>query len=158
MTSSLVAMTVMTCGPSYLSRATAVPGRLAGHPLFPIRDVLIAAWLVLAATAVVYADELRQDWMPEGLTLPEDAEVVTDRAIGSTVRMFSISTRADIDELLAVWEESLGSSGYSVTQGADDLLKRSIEFSGAGIANAKIIVAPTTSDGRGLIEFDATLR
>jgi len=152
-------MTVITCAPSYPTLATVVPGRLlAGARPFPIREVLLSAWLVLAATVLVYADELRQDWMPEGLTLPEDAEVVTDRAIGSTVRMFSISTGADVDELLAVWEENLGSSGYSVTQGADDLLKRSIEFSGAGIANAKIIVAPTTSDGRGLIEFDATLR
>jgi len=44
-----------------------------------------------------------------------------------------------------------------VTQGADDLLDRSIEFSGPGITNAKIIVAPTTDDGRSIIEFDATL-
>ena len=72
--------------------------------------------------------------------------------------MFSISTRVDVDDLLAVWEEILGSSGYSVTQGADDLLERSIEFSGPGIVNAKIIVAPTTSDGWGLVEFDATLK
>ncbi|AZQ68645.1 hypothetical protein EF888_16820 [Silicimonas algicola] len=88
---------------------------------------------------------------------PEDAEVVTDRAIGSSARMFSISTRVDVDDLLAVWEEILGSSGYSVTQGADDLLERSIEFSGPGILNAKIIVAPTTSDGPGLVEFDAEI-
>lgn len=36
-------------------------------------------------------------------------------------------------------------------------MDRSIKFSGPGIANAKIIVAPTTEDGRSIIEFDATL-
>ncbi len=155
-------MTVMTSARVYPCFATVLPGRplsslRAGFPLFTIRDVLIAGWFVLAATAVVYADGLRQDWIPEVLTIPDDAEVATDRAIGSTVRMFTITTGADVDELLAVWEESLRSSGYHVAQGADDLLKRSIEFSGPGIANAKIIVAPTTADGRSIIDFDATL-
>ena len=63
----------------------------------------------------------------------------------------------DVDALFVDWEESLSGNGYPVTQGADDLLDRSIEFSGPGIANAKIIVAPTTEDGRSIIEFDATL-
>jgi hypothetical protein len=55
------------------------------------------------------------------------------------------------------WEESLTSNGYPVSQGADDILGRSIEFSGPGIANAKIIIAPTTDGDRNIIEFDATL-
>ncbi len=75
----------------------------------------------------------------------------------STVRMFSIATGADVDALFTDWEESLSSNGYPVTQGADEFLNRSIEFSGPGIANAKIILAPTTHEGRSLIEFDATL-
>ncbi|MFP4238162.1 hypothetical protein [Rhodosalinus sp.] len=41
--------------------------------------------------------------------------------------------------------------------GRGRLLDRAIEFSAPGIANAKIIVAPTTEDGRSIIEFDATL-
>lgn len=116
----------------------------AALPRLPIWNVVIAVWLA-------FADEHLQDW------IPDDAEVVTDRAIGSTVRMFSIATGADVDALFADWEESLSGNGYPVTQGADDLLDRSIEFSGPGIANAKIIVAPTTDDGRSIIEFDATL-
>lgn len=123
----------------------------------PVRDALIAAWLVLVASTVVYADEHLQDWIPDVLAIPVDAEVVTDRAIGSTVRMFSIATGADVEELFAEWEESLNGNGYPVTQGADDLMDRSIEFSGPGITNAKIVVAPTTEDGRSIIEFDATL-
>lgn len=113
--------------------------------------------LSVLAAAAVYADENLQDWIPDVLTFPDDAEVVTDRAIGSTVRMFSIETGADVDDLFADWEESLDGNGYPVAQGADDLLDRSIEFSGPGISNAKIIVAPTTEDGRSVIEFDATL-
>lgn len=117
----------------------------------------IAACFVLAASAAVYAEELLQDWIPDVLTIPNDVEVVTDRAIGSTVRMFSIATGADVDTLFRDWEESLNDNGYTIQQGAGDLLDRSIEFSASGIANAKIIVAPTTEDGRSLIEFDATL-
>lgn len=155
-------MTAMTCTPASPFLPTgprrAVASLRTALPRLAVKDALIAAWLVLAASAVVYADEHLQDWTPDVLAIPDDAEVVTDRAIGSTVRMFSIATGADVDALFADWEESLSGNGYPVTQGADDLLDRSIEFSGPGIANAKIIiVAPTTDDGRSIIEFDATL-
>jgi len=122
-----------------------------------LTNMMVGLLLSVLAAAVVYADEHMQDWIPDVLAIPDDAEVVTDRAIGSTVRMFSIATGADVDALFADWEESLNGNGYPVTQGAEDLLDRSIEFSGPGITNAKIIVAPTTDDGRSIIEFDATL-
>lgn len=122
-----------------------------------IRDMLVGLVLTAFATAVVHADEALQGWIPEVLTIPEDAEVLMDRAIGSTVRMYSIATFADTDALLADWEESLGTNGYPITQGTSDLLDRSIEFTGPGIANAKIVVTPATEDGRSVIEFDATL-
>lgn len=126
-------------------------------PRLPVRDMLIAASIVLFASAVAIADEHLQDWIPDVIEMPEDAEVVMDRAVGSTVRMFSIATGADADALLADWEDRLNENGYPVTQGADDLLDGSIEFSGRGIANAKIIVSPASEDGRSVIEFDATL-
>lgn len=119
--------------------------------------MLIAALIVLTASAVVSADEQIPDWVPDVLVMPDDAEIVTDRAIGSTVRMFSIATASDVDALFTAWEESLSTNGYPVTQGAEEVLDRAIEFSGQGIANAKIIVAPTTDGARHLIEFDATL-
>ncbi|WP_300043368.1 hypothetical protein [uncultured Paracoccus sp.] len=102
-------MTTMTCTPAHPFLPTS-PGRALASlrtalPRLPVRDALLAAWLVLAASAVVYADEHLQDWIPDVLTIPEDAEVVTDRAIGSTVRMFSIATGADVDALFAEWEE-----------------------------------------------------
>lgn len=140
------------------SAAAGLRARLASFlPRLPVRDMLVAACLVLTVSAVVHADEHLQDWIPDALAIPDDAEIVTDRAIGSTVRMFSFATGADVDALLADWEESLNGNGYPVTQSADDLLERAIEFSGPGIANAKIIVAPRTQDGRNVIEFDATL-
>jgi hypothetical protein len=155
-------MTNMCIAPEHRPFFTGVPlGRAfclrMAHLRLPIRDALVAAWLVLAASAVVYADEHLQDWIPDVLTFPDDAVVVTDRAIGSTVRMFSIETGADVDALFADWEESLNGNGYPVAQGVDDLLERSLEFSGPGIADAKIIVAPTSADERSVIEFDATL-
>ena len=127
----------------------------------PIRDMVLAAAIVVAASVVVHADENIhehiQNWIPDVLTFPDDTEVVTDRAIGSSSRLFSISTEADVDTLLADWEEELTENGYPVTQEAGELLDRSIEFTGPDIVNAKIIVAPTTDGSRSLIEFDATL-
>ncbi len=79
------------------------------------------------------------------------------RAVGSSVRMFSIATEADVDDLFAEWEDSLSTSAYPVTGGQSELLEHSIEFSGPGIANAKIIVAPKVDGGPRIIEFDATL-
>lgn len=126
-------------------------------PRRPVRDMIIAGFLVLSATAIVYAEEHLQAWIPDVLSMPEDAEVVMDRAIGSTVRMFSIATDADVEALFADWEESLRTNGYIVMPADGELLQRLIEFSGPGIANAKIILAPATPDDTNLIEFDATL-
>lgn len=36
-------------------------------------------------------------------------------------------------------------------------MERVIEFSGGGISNAKIIIAPSSIEGRHVVEFDATL-
>lgn len=123
----------------------------------PLRDMLSAAVIVLAATVMVRAEIALQDWIPDVLAMPADAEVVTDRAIGSSVRMFSIETDADVTALFAEWEQSLVDGGFPVNQSVDEGLETSIEFSGSGIANAKIIVAPTAEAGRSVISFDATL-
>lgn len=69
---------------------------------------LFIVWTVVSA----HADSVRQDWMPSVLDLPADAEVLTDREIGPTIRMFSISTAEGVDELLSRWRESLHAEGY----------------------------------------------
>ncbi len=108
----------------------------------PLRDMIVAAFIVLSASAIVYAGERLQDWIPGVLAIPADAQVVTDRAIGSTARMFSISTAADVEMLFAEWEKSLSANGYQVTQTEGEISERTIVFSGPDIANAKIVLAP----------------
>ena len=52
----------------------------------------------------------------------------------------------------------LEDDGFQIDQAPDELLERSIEFSGSGIANAKIVAGVTDPDGRTVIEVDATLQ
>jgi hypothetical protein len=114
---------------------------------------LFIVWTVVSA----HADSDRQDWMPSVLDLPADAEILTDREIGPTIRMFSISTAEDVDELLSRWRESLHAEGYVMFEEGIGSMERVIEFSGGGISNAKIIIAPSSIEGRRVVEFDATL-
>jgi hypothetical protein len=134
-------------------------------PRTPIALTLTAAlYLGLAAAAPLAADdtddglEMPQGWVPAALMMPADAEVLTDREIGSSLRMFSFNTAADVDELLAAWEEALRLAGFTITQQLDESLERVIEFSGEGITNAKIAVTPSMLDDLHVIEFDATLQ
>ena len=138
-----------------LARVPSLPGAAAlGRPA---RDAALAGGLVLAATAVAWAEMAVQDWIPETLEFPADAEMVTDREIGSTVRMFSVATGAETGPLLAAWEEALRTGGYAIDRDSEELVEGAIEFSGPGIANAKIVANRSAEDGQTLIEFDATL-
>ncbi|TCM82723.1 hypothetical protein [Rhodovulum steppense] len=123
-----------------------------------VRNMLFAACLSLPATMILHAEEAPQGWLPEVVEMPADMEVITDRAIGSTIRMFSFSTGRDPDELLAEWEDALRTAGYTIQQAQGEILARSIEFSGQGIANAKMVVAPVVEGARSVIEVDATLQ
>ncbi|TCM87093.1 hypothetical protein [Rhodovulum steppense] len=128
--------------------------RLSGH----LRNMLFAACLSLSATMILHAEEAPQDWVPDVLDFPEDIEVLTDRAIGSTLRMFSFSTEQDAEALMVAWEEALRVAGYTIIQTQGEMLDATIEFSGQDIGNAKIVLTPTAGDERAVIEFDATLR
>jgi hypothetical protein len=113
--------------------------------------------LALFAAVIVCADEIPQSWVPEALTLPDDADVQIDRAIGSSIRMFSFSTAADLDALFADWTVKLEDGGYTIRPQQAELDQTSIEFSGRNILNAKIAAAPASSGARAVITFDATL-
>ena len=115
------------------------------------------ALVVLCAGSALHAEEAPQSWVPGVLIMPDDIEVLTDREIGSSLRMFSFTTEVDVDELLATWEEELRIAGYTIVLAEVETLDRVIEFSGLGINNAKIAVTPSTLDDRKVIEFDATL-
>lgn len=126
------------------------PGRL-------LVTALALAFLTFS-TAPTIADEAPQRWVPAVLELPLDSEVTSDRAIGSNIRMFSFTTQEDPDTLLADWEAALKLGGYTIRRSIDASIISAVEFSGQGIVNAKISVAPSRSDNRSTIEFDATLQ
>lgn len=115
-----------------------------------------AAFVLMASALPALAQD--QGWVPAELELPADSEVLTDRAIGSSLRMFSFRTEEDVDTLLNEWEAALQAAGYTIIQGEGDLLERAIEFSGQGISNAKIAVAPASADDTKVVEIDATLQ
>ncbi|MBS1302244.1 hypothetical protein [Loktanella sp. SALINAS62] len=122
-----------------------------------ICSFLIAVMVFWPHHMMLHAQEDQQEWLPEVLELPADMEVITDRSIGSSLRMFSFTTERDPDELLEEWEEELRLAGYAIDQEQGDILDKVVEFSGSGISNGKIVIAPVEDDGRAVIEFDATL-
>ncbi|MGC9369415.1 MAG: hypothetical protein ACP5DX_07770 [Paracoccaceae bacterium] len=110
-------------------------------------------------TSAAVAEDAPQDWVPDVLDFPDDLDVLSSREIGSTVRMFAISTNADPAALMTAWEDALRTNGFLIERNLGDVLEGAIEFSGSGIANAKIVVAPRRGNGETtIIEFDATLR
>ena len=107
---------------------------------------------------LLWAQEMGQDWIPQEIRLPDDMEVVIDRAIGSATRMFSFATGEDVEALFAEWRAALEESGYVVESTEGTVLEQHIQFSGEGIGNAKITVSPSSGDERAVVEFDASLR
>jgi len=136
----------------------AMPRGAVGNGLRSLREAALAGVLVCLASVIASAETILQDWIPDVLTMPEDVEVTLDREIGSSVRLFALSTGADGSALIAEWEEALRTDGFAITSAQDELLEDSIEFSGPGITNAKIVAKPTADQDRIVIEFDATLR
>jgi len=118
----------------------------------------VAAAVLLLALPAHAGNEIEvQDWIPEVLEMPDDIEVVTDRAIGSSIRVFRISTEEDSTELLERWRTALEEEGFNVEASSTELESQQVQFSGSGIENATISIAPDTADGRSALSFDATL-
>lgn len=127
--------------------------RIGGY----VRDMMLGLVLSLFAAVIVYAEEMPQGWVPEVLVLPDDAEVQTDRAIGSNIRMFSFSTEADVEELFVDWSAALENAGYNIRPQQSGLEEAAIEFSGSGILNGKIATEAASVGDSVVITFDATL-
>lgn len=118
----------------------------------------VAAAVLLLTLPAHAGNEIEvQDWIPEILEMPGDIEVVTDRAIGSSIRVFRISTEEDSTELLERWRTALQDEGFNVEASTSEMESQQIQFSGSGIENATISIAPDTADGRSALSFDATL-
>lgn len=153
----------------FFSPATAAPfGFAYAHPRALMaglarlwgymRNIVFAACLFFPVAVVLQADEAPQAWVPEVLELPADMEVLEERAIGSSLRMFKFSTNRAADPLLTEWEEALRGDGYEIHQMDGSAVGQMIEFSGQDINNAKIVVSPTADGERTVIDFDATLQ
>lgn len=123
-----------------------------------VRNAMLGIIFSSVASASALADDLLQEWIPEFLALPGDAEVVMDRAIGSSIRMFSFTTEDDIDILFETWINALEENGYAIRPRQTELEDVSIEFSGRDILNAKIATQVGVDGALPVITFDATLR
>jgi len=125
-----------------------------------LREATMAVAITAFLTVVASADIALQDWIPSVLDMPDDAEIVADRQIGSTIRMFSFSTQENGADLLREWQQTLQDNGYIINSARDDLIENAVEFSGNGINNAKILATSVAGEAgnQTLIEFDATLQ
>jgi hypothetical protein len=124
------------------------------HLFRTARSALVA--LVLG-TATVTAEEQPQSWIPEEITLPEDMEIVTDRSIGSAIRVFTFTTREDGDALADLWREALETGPYQVKPAAEGLDQRLIEFSGGRVQNGQIAFSRGADSTDTTVQFDASL-
>lgn len=156
------------------ARAMKLPSNTAGHakqvPSLPIRRrlgqskisiwllaICIAVALLLRAVTPTESQQQLQEWLPNVLEIPEDVEVLADRKIGSNLRMLTLSTSVDVDDLFE-WEDALRANGYAIGRLRDEPPYRVIEFNGTGIVNAKIIAGLGGNDERTVIQIDATVR
>lgn len=119
----------------------------------------VAVMAPVAAPAVMAqaAEAETQDWIPEPIALPSDRDVITNREIGASTRMFAFTTSEDGAALMARWREALAGAGYVVAPPSEAIETPEIEFSGPGIGNAKIALVPGGGEGRATIQFDASL-
>lgn len=115
------------------------------------------ALLTAGSPVASVAQESEQDWIPDAVDLPDDREVLVDRAIGSSTRIFSFATAADGEALIDGWADALQEAGYVIAERSETMPNRQLEFSGPGIGNAKIAVQPQTEGARNVIQFDASL-
>jgi len=81
-----------------------------------------------------------------------------DRAIGSSIRMFSFSTAQEVEALFSDWSAALEENGYTIRTQQAELDETAIEFSGRDILNAKIATDVASEGERRVITFDATLQ
>ena len=116
----------------------------------------MSGMMVLLSAAMIWA-QAAQDWIPEAISLPDDMQVLVDRAIGSSTRIFSFETNAAGEPLIEKWTTALREAGYTIEPSDNELEQSQIEFSGPGIGNAKIAVQPDSDDSKTVFQFDASL-
>jgi hypothetical protein len=116
-----------------------------------------AAVALVLGMAPVIADEQPQSWIPQEIILPDDMEVVTDRRIGSAIRVFTFTTAEDGETLADTWREALETGPYQVMPAAEGLDQRLIEFSGGRVQNGQIAFSRGADGTNTMVQFDASL-
>lgn len=112
---------------------------------------------VFLTVSPLMAQEADQSWIPEEISLPEDMEIVTDRSIGSAIRVFTFTTAEDTDSLADRWREALTNGPYQVQPPSEGMDQRLIEFSGGRIQNAQIAFSQGAASTDTTVQFDASL-
>lgn len=118
---------------------------------------LATATAMILGSAPLLAQGADQDWIPEELVLPEDMEIVTDRSIGSAIRVFTFTTAEDTDTLADRWRDALTTGPYQVVPPAEGMDQRLIEFSGGRIQNGQIAFSQGAASTETTVQFDASL-
>ena len=119
-----------------------------------MRPTLIAA--LVAALPLAARAEGEPDWLPSALTFPEDAEIGTERAVGSSIRMISFTTATEGHEIVAAMTESLRASGAVIEHESQD--GEAMTFSNREVLNGQVVLLLHPEGGRATIEIDLTLR
>jgi len=91
------------------------------------------------------------DWLPAGLALPDDADIVANRSIGASTRLLQARTDAAQDALFEAYLARLAGAGYEARTAAGRIL-----FRGRGIEQASITFADTLDLGR-VLQIDVTM-
>ena len=84
-------------------------------------------------------------------------EIVTDRSIGASSRMFSFTTKQDPDALSRKWRAALEQAPYQVKPASETLDRRLIEFSGQTIRTGQSAFVDSADNGATTVQFDASL-
>ncbi|MFU8864607.1 MAG: hypothetical protein ACNA7O_11890 [Rhodobacterales bacterium] len=117
----------------------------------------LSAAALFLSMAPLHAGESDMSWIPEEIDMPEDMEIVTDRSIGSAIRVFTFTTAEDTDALADRWREALTIGPYQVQPPAEGMDQRLIEFSGGSIQNGQIAFMRGADGTDTTVTFDASL-
>lgn len=110
--------------------------------------VLVGLFALPLATAA----ETRA-WIPHGITLPDEHEIMLDQQIGSSTRILQILVETDPLPLFDDWQAALVAGGYEVDDSM--LFDGRLLFSGIGVETGQIVVQQFEV-AEFMIQIDAT--
>ncbi len=113
-------------------------------------SLVLVSFLALPLAAVA---ETRA-WLPEGITLPDEHEVMLDQQIGSFTHILQILVVTDPSPLFDDWQAALVAGGYKVNDSM--LFDGRLLFSGVGVESGQIAVQKF-DEAEFMIQIDTSL-